>query len=275
MLQQIKNIASLIRSKIEPYGQDPVVGIVLGSGLGDLVNRIEVLSRVPYASIEGFPCSTVIGHAGEFIYGRLGGVVVLAMNGRVHHYEGYTMQQVVLPIRVMCQLGIKHLVVSNAAGGLNPEFQVGNIMIIDDHINLIPNPLIGPNYQELGTRFPAMTHAYDPLWREKATQIAHKQGLDIQHGVYAACTGPSYETPAESQYLRTIGADAVGMSTAPEVIVARHQGVSVFGLSLISNMTLGPNAGTASHQEVFTAAQNATTAISNLVETLIKEMVGR
>lgn len=274
MLQQIKNIASLIRNKLSiAQGQEPVLGIILGSGLGDLVERIEVLGRVSYADIEGFPRSTVVGHAGEFIYGRLGSVMVLAMNGRVHYYEGYAMEQVVLPVRVMCSLGISHLVVSNAAGGLNESFDVGDIMIIDDHINLLPNPLIGPNFEEFGTRFPAMTDAYNATWRAKAAEIGATKGLNIKHGVYVASSGPSYETPAESRYLRLIGADAMGMSTVPEVIVARHHGVEVFGLSLISNMGLGPKAGAASHEEVFMAAKQASAAISDLVESLIKEMI--
>lgn len=276
MLQQIKNIASLIRNKLSiARGQEPELGIILGSGLGDLVERIEVLGRVSYADIEGFPQSTVVGHAGEFIYGRLGSVMVLAMNGRVHYYEGYAMEQVVLPVRVMCSLGISHLVASNAAGGLNESFDVGDIMIIDDHINLLPNPLIGPNFEEFGTRFPAMTDAYNAAWRAKAAEIGATKGLNIKHGVYVASSGPSYETPAESRYLRLIGADAMGMSTVPEVIVARHHGVEVFGLSLISNMGLGSKAGAASHEEVFMAAKRASAAISDLVESLIKEMIKR
>lgn len=276
MSQRIKNITSLIRNKLsinEAAGQGPVLGIVLGSGLGDLVGRIEILSRVSYNDIEGFPRSTIVGHAGEFIYGELGGISVIAMNGRVHYYEGYSMEEVVLPIRVMCQLGIKHLVVSNAAGGINKSFDVGDIMVIDDHINLMPNPLIGANDAQLGVRFPAMVDAYNSDWRAKAMEIGRVNGMNIKSGVYVASSGPSYETPAESRYLRLIGADAMGMSTVPEVIVARHQGVEVFGLSLISNMGLGPKAGAASHEEVFMAAQQATGAISLLVESLVKEMI--
>lgn len=274
MLQRIKNIASLIRNKLSiAPSREPVLGIILGSGLGGLVDRIEVLGRVSYSDIEGFPQSTVKGHAGEFIYGCLGGVTVLAMNGRVHYYEGYTMEQVVLPVRLMCDLGIRYLVVSNAAGGLNESFDVGDIMVIDDHINLLPNPLIGPNDEALGVRFPAMVDAYNPTWRTKAIEIGRAKGLNIKHGVYVASSGPSYETPAESRYLRLIGADAMGMSTVPEVIVARHEGVEVFGLSLITNMGLGSKAGAASHEEVFAAAQRAGDAISDLVESLVREMI--
>lgn len=274
MLQRIKNIASLIRNKLSiAPSREPVLGIILGSGLGGLVDRIEVLGRVSYSDIEGFPQSTVKGHAGEFIYGCLGGVTVLAMNGRVHYYEGYTMEQVVLPVRLMCDLGIRYLVVSNAAGGLNESFDVGDIMVIDDHINLLPNPLIGPNDEALGVRFPAMVDAYNSAWRTKAIEIGRAKGLNIKHGVYVASSGPSYETPAESRYLRLIGADAMGMSTVPEVIVARHEGVEVFGLSLITNMGLGSKAGAASHEEVFAAAQRAGDAISDLVESLVREMI--
>lgn len=274
MLQRIKNIASLIRNKLSiAPSREPVLGIILGSGLGGLVDRIEVLGRVSYGDIEGFPQSTVKGHAGEFIYGCLGGVTVLAMNGRVHYYEGYTMEQVVLPVRLMCDLGIRYLVVSNAAGGLNESFDVGDIMVIDDHINLLPNPLIGPNDEALGVRFPAMVDAYNSAWRTKAIEIGRAKGLNIKHGVYVASSGPSYETPAESRYLRLIGADAMGMSTVPEVIVARHEGVEVFGLSLITNMGLGSKAGAASHEEVFAAAQRAGDAISDLVESLVREMI--
>lgn len=267
MLERIINIASHIRCRLN-IDVEPEVGIVLGSGLGELVNRIEVIGTLEYSEIPEFPISTVKGHNGRFAYGTLSDKRVLAMQGRVHYYEGYPMCQVVLPVRVMCRLGIKLLIVSNAAGGVNPKFKVGDIMIINDHINLLPNPLIGPNIDELGTRFPEMTTAYD----KHLIQLAHRLQPGLQEGVYLSSTGPTFETPAEYKYFHTIGADACGMSTTPEVIIARHEGVRVFGMSLISNIGLGENSGKATHDEVFEAASKATPKMSVLVEKIIKEL---
>ena len=216
-------------------GHKPMVGIVLGSGLGKLAEKIEDKIVIPYKEIPGFPVSTAIGHKGNFIAGYLGGKPVIAMQGRFHFYEGYTMELVTLPIRVMKVLGIQYLFVSNAAGGVNFDFKVGDLMVITDHISHLPNPLIGPNMPEFGPRFPDMTRPYDLDLRKKAFEIAADLGITLKQGVYFAGTGPSYETPAEYKYFRLIGGDAVGMSTIPEVIVARHSDIPVFGMSVITN----------------------------------------
>lgn len=230
---RIQEAAGYIRSIIGD--SEPLAGIVLGSGLGKLADKIENKVIVPYGNIPHFPISTAVGHKGNFIAGELGGKRVVAMQGRFHYYEGYSMEYVTLPIRVMKMLGIKYLFVSNAAGGVNYGFKVGDLMIIRDHINLLPNPLIGPNMEEFGPRFPDMTRPYEPSLIARAEELAAKCGLDIKKGVYLAGTGPSYETPAEYRYFRNIGADAVGMSTVPEVIVARHSSIPVFGISVITN----------------------------------------
>ena len=230
---RIEGAARHISSRLE--GRVPQVGIVLGSGLGKLADTIEDATVIPYRDIPGFPVSTAIGHKGNFIVGTLGGKTVLAMQGRFHFYVGYGMDLVTLPIRVMSRLGIKYLFVSNAAGGANPDFNVGDLMVIKDHINLMPNPLIGPNLDDFGPRFPDMTAPYDLGLIAKAEEIAASMGISLRKGVYLASTGPSYETPAEVRYFRSIGADAVGMSTVPEVIVARHCGIPVFGMSVITN----------------------------------------
>ena len=233
-LETIHAAAGHLRARLA--GREPVVGIVLGSGLGKLAEKIEDPLVISYREIPGFAVSTAIGHKGSFIVGTRGGKTVMAMQGRIHFYEGYGMDKVVLPIRVMIKLGIKYLFVSNAAGGTNLAFRVGDLMLIRDHINLLPNPLIGPNLEEFGPRFPDMTRPYDPALIRKAKEIAHKEGISLQEGVYVACTGPCFETPAEYRYFRSIGADAVGMSTTPEVIVARHSGIPVFGMSVITDV---------------------------------------
>ncbi|MBO8455903.1 MAG: purine-nucleoside phosphorylase [Bacteroidetes bacterium] len=232
-IKRIMDAADFLRSRLG--GKEPAVGIVLGSGLGKLADKIEDRTVVPYKEIPGFPVSTAIGHKGNFIYGKLGGKNVLAMQGRFHYYEGYPMELVTLPIRVMKVLGIKYLFVSNAAGGVNFDFKVGDLMVIRDHINLLPNPLIGKNLDEFGPRFPDMTRPYDPKLIWAAEEVAAELGIALKKGVYLAGTGPSYETPAEYKYFRLIGADAVGMSTIPEVIVARHSSIPVFGMSVITN----------------------------------------
>ena len=232
-IETIGRLVSLVKSRIGD--RQPVLGIVLGSGLGSLANSIEDPVVIPYRELPEFPVSTAVGHKGNFIVGQLGGKTVIAMQGRIHYYEGYGMDQVVLPIRVMIGVGIKTLIVSNAAGGTNLAYHVGDLMIIRDHINLLPNPLIGPNFDEYGPRFPDMTRPYDPTLIRLAVQVGDKLGIKLHRGVYVGGTGPSYETPAEYKYFRTIGGDAVGMSTIPEVIVARHAGVPVFGISVITN----------------------------------------
>ena len=233
-LETINAAAAYVRKQIGEL--KPTVGVVLGSGLGKLANQIENPIEIPYRDIPGFPVSTAIGHKGSFIVGSLSGKTVIAMQGRIHYYEGYEMTQVTLPIRVMKVIGIQYLFVSNAAGGTNLSFRVGDLMIIKDHINLLPNPLIGPNLDDLGPRFPDMTRPYDPTLIRLAEKVARKEGIDIRKGVYVACTGPCYETPAEYRYFRAIGADAVGMSTTSEVIVARHSSIPVFGMSVITDV---------------------------------------
>ncbi|MCR4844936.1 MAG: purine-nucleoside phosphorylase [Bacteroidales bacterium] len=233
-LETIHLAADLVKSRLN--GRQPLVGIILGSGLGKLADQIEDPVVIPYKEIPGFPVSTAIGHKGNFIVGTLAGKTVIAMQGRIHFYEGYGMNMSVLPTRVMVCLGIKYLFVSNAAGGTNLAYKVGDLMIIKDHINLLPNPLIGPNLDEFGPRFPDMTRPYDPALIRQAVKIAAEEGISLQRGVYVAVTGPCYETPAEYRYFRGIGADAVGMSTTPEVIVARHSSIPCFGISVITDV---------------------------------------
>ena len=231
--ERIFKAADFVKERLD--GKVPVAGIVLGSGLGKLADKIENPIVIHYKDIPGFPVSTAIGHKGNFIAGELGGKFVIAMQGRLHYYEGYPMELVTLPIRVMKVLGISYLFVSNAAGGINFDFRVGDLMIIKDHINMLPNPLIGPNLDDFGPRFPDMTHPYDAKLIAKAKEIAAAEGIELREGVYISGTGPSYETPAEWHFFRTIGADAAGMSTVPEVIVARHSEIPVFGMSVITN----------------------------------------
>ena len=231
--ESIRKAAEYVAARLD--GKRPLAGIVLGSGLGKLADRIENPVVIPYSEIPGVPVSTAIGHKGNLIGGELGGKYVVAMQGRFHYYEGYPMDLVTLPVRVMKLLGIGYLFVSNAAGGVNFDYRIGDLMIIRDHINLLPNPLIGKNMDEFGPRFPDMTRPYDLQLIRRAELIASELNLVLRKGVYLAGTGPSYETPSEYRYFRLIGADAVGMSTIPEVIVARHCGIPVFGMSVITN----------------------------------------
>lgn len=232
-IETINGITARLKERIE--GRQPELGIVLGSGLGSLAESIENPIVVPYRELPGFPVSTATGHKGNFIVGTLGGKMVIAMQGRIHYYEGYGMDKVVLPIRVMIGCGIKRLFVSNAAGGTNLAFHVGDLMIIRDHINLLPNPLIGPNFDDFGPRFPDMTRPYDLKLIALAKKLAAQMNIPLKEGVYYGGTGPTYETPSEYKYIRIIGGDATGMSTIPEVIVARHADVPVFGMSVITN----------------------------------------
>ena len=229
----INDIASHVKDRIA--SRKPELGIVLGSGLGRLADAIEDPITIPYRLLPNFPISTAVGHKGNFIIGQLGGKTVIAMQGRIHYYEGYGMDKVVLPIRVMMAVGIKTLIVSNAAGGVGFHLHLGDLMIIKDHINLLPNPLIGPNFDQFGPRFPDMTRPYDPKLIKLAKEIGQELGIELKEGVYVGGTGPSYETPAEYKFFRIIGGDAVGMSTIPEVIVARHANIPVFGISVITN----------------------------------------
>lgn len=219
------------------FNEQPAVGIVLGTGLGGLVKEMDVKCTLEYKDIPNFPVSTVESHSGKLIFGKLGGKTVVAMQGRFHFYEGYSLEQVTFPIRVMKMLGVKRLLVSNASGGVNPDFEVGEIMFVNDHINLFPsNPLIGKNMDELGPRFPDMSEPYDKKMLKLAHEIARENNIKVAEGVYAGLTGPSLETPAEYKYIRTIGADTVGMSTVPEVIVARHMDIPVFAVSIITDL---------------------------------------
>lgn len=217
-------------------GRKPVAGIILGSGLGQLADFIEDAVVIPYVSVPGFPAATAIGHKGNFICGNLGGKCVLAMQGRYHFYEGYPMDTVVLPVRVMIKLGVRFLFVSNAVGAMNKSYSIGDLMLIRDHINLLPNPLIGPNLDEFGTRFPDMTCAYDLELQDRMMAIAKSQGVELRRGIYVSCSGPTYETPSEYAFYKSMGADTVGMSVTPEVIVARHAGIHVLGMSVITDI---------------------------------------
>ena len=268
MSDQIQNTASLILERTD--GFKPEIGIVLGSGLGALAETIDIKSEIEYKEIPDFPISTVEGHKGRFVFGQLGGKQVVAMQGRFHYYEGYSIQQVVFPIRVMKLLGIEKLFVSNAAGGLNPDFKRGDLMTITDHINLLPNPLVGRNHDELGPRFPDMNEAYDPAIRALADRIAMNKGIKLQHGVYVGSSGPSYETPAEYRYFRIIGGDATGMSTTPEVIAANHMGIRVFGISVITNV--GLSAEKPSHEEVQQESAKASQRMTTLITEMIKQL---
>ncbi len=216
-------------------GRKPQVGIILGSGLGRLATAVENPLIIPYKTIPGFPVSTAVGHKGNFIIGTLGGKEVIMMQGRIHYYEGYSMDDVTLPTRVMKVVGIKYLFVSNAAGGVNYDYKIGDLVILKDHINLQPNPLIGPNMDDFGPRFPDMTRPYDPDLIAKAEKIAADMGVKVHKGVYFGGTGPTYETPSEYKYIRIIGGDVTGMSTIPEVITARHSDIPVFGMSVVTN----------------------------------------
>ncbi|MGM9759482.1 MAG: purine nucleoside phosphorylase I, inosine and guanosine-specific [Parabacteroides sp.] len=251
----------------------PETAIILGSGLGALAEQIESPGIIPYKEIPNFVKSTVAGHKGNLIAGTLGGKPVLAMQGRFHYYEGYTMEQVTFPVRIMHLLGIKNLLVSNAAGGINTSFKVGDLMIIRDHINMMPNPLIGPNKEQFGTRFPDMTRAYDRELIRLMETIAAEKEIPLKKGVYVGLTGPSFETPAEYAFYGKVGGDAIGMSTVPEVIVARHCGMRVFGMSVISNEGYHfaddfVNDGA----DVIAAANRATHTMTDLFTTLVSRM---
>ena len=271
-LERIYRAADCLRDLLGE--RQPEIGIVLGSGLGKLADQIIDPLVIPYKDIPGFPVSTAIGHKGNFIVGKLGGKSVIAMQGRIHYYEGYGMDLVVLPIRVMISVGIRKLFVSNAAGGVNYDLHVGDLMIIKDHINLLPNPLIGPNLDRLGPRFPDMTRPYDPTLINLAETVAAGQGIVLKKGVYVGGTGPSYETPAEYKYFRLIGGDAVGMSTVPEVIAARHAGVPVFGISVITNEAHDDYAEDYVNdgQDVVVAADAAADRMTSIIREMIEKL---
>jgi purine-nucleoside phosphorylase len=262
----LKKIAEYISSKTK---KTPEFGVVLGSGLGSWADSFENAITVDYSELEGFPRSTVQGHAGRFILGEKFGKTIIAMQGRFHFYEGYTLQQVVMPIRVMKLLGVKRLLLTNASGGIN--FPAGTLMLVKDHINLIGNnPLIGPNLDSFGERFPDMSRLYTPYIREKISEQAHADGIDIKEGIYMMATGPSYETPAEIRTFRTLGADAVAMSLVPEAIAAGHCGMEVCGICCITNAAAGViENSTLTHQEVFETAERTKTQFQKVADLFI------
>lgn len=270
MLEKIKESVAFIQSKTSIK---PSIGIILGTGLGGLVKEINVIDTISYEEIPNFPVSTVESHSGKLIFGELGGKKVVAMQGRFHYYEGYSLQQVTFPVRVMKLLGIERLFVSNASGGVNPEFEVGEIMIQDDHINLFPgNPLIGKNIDELGPRFPDMSDPYDPTMIALAMQIASENNIKVSVGTYAGLTGPTLETPAEYRYVRNIGADAVGMSTVPEVIVARHMEIPCFAISIITDLGVPGKIQKVSVQDVIEVASRQEPKMTLIMRELISRI---
>ncbi|SDJ66297.1 purine-nucleoside phosphorylase [Sediminibacillus albus] len=268
--KQIQESAAFIQSKLQA---EPEIGLILGSGLGVLADEIENPVAISYKDIPHFPESTVSGHKGQLVAGQLEGKQVIAMQGRFHFYEGYSMEQVTFPVRVMKKLGISRLFVTNAAGGINENFQPGNLMLINDHINNMgTNPLIGPNEEELGPRFPDMSQAYNKELLKHAKQCADTLDLSIQQGVYVGNTGPTYETGAEIRMLRTLGGDAVGMSTVPEVIVASHMGIQVLGISCISNMAAGILDQPLSHDEVIETTERVRQDFLSFVKEIVKTL---
>ena len=270
MLQQIQETKDFIdsKSKIKPK-----VGIVLGTGLGNLSSEIKVEISIPYSTIPNFPISTVEGHQGQLIFGTLNNTSIVAMQGRFHYYEGYTLKECTFPIRVMHALGIENLLISNASGGVNPLFEIGDIMLVNDHINLLPgNPLRGKNIDELGPRFPDMSEPYSKKLNQLISKIASKNNIKLQHGVYAALSGPTFETPAEYKMIYTLGADAVGMSTVPEVIIANHMSLPCIALSIISDLGVAGKIVEISHKEVQEVAQKVEPKMTFIIKELLNEL---
>ncbi len=270
MLENIQQTAAYLKGRI---GEIPNTAIILGTGLGELVHEIEDKNEIPYTDIPHFPVSTVEGHSGKLIIGTLGGKKVLAMQGRFHYYEGYDMKQVTFPIRVFKALGIDYLFVSNAAGGMNPSFDIGDIMLIEDHINMFPeHPLHGKNHNELGTRFPDMSEAYSKELRLMAMEIAREKNIKLQHGVYVGVSGPTFETPAEYNFFRVIGGDAVGLSTVPEVIVANHAKMKVLAFSIITDLGVIGKIVEVSHEDVQEAAKIAQPKMAEIMRAIIQKI---
>jgi purine-nucleoside phosphorylase len=270
MYKQIQETVAAIRAR---YKERPTLGLILGSGLGPYADTFEQRTAIPFEDLPHFPHSTVIGHSGNLVLGRAEGVPVAAMQGRVHFYEGYSMQEVVYPVRVLGALGIRQLIVTNAAGGVNVAFRPGDLMLITDHINLMgTNPLIGPNIRELGDRFPDMSDPYNLTLRERALKAAEKSNTRLREGVYLGLSGPSYETPAEIRMLRTLGADAVGMSTVPEVIVSNHMGIRVLGISCITNMAAGILPQKLTHQEVMDTTERVKDQFVSLLRNIVPSL---
>jgi purine-nucleoside phosphorylase len=270
MLEKFKEAHDYIKSQTSV---EPSIGIILGTGLGGLVNEIEIIDEIEYKNIPHFPLSTVQSHSGKLIFGKLGGKQVVAMQGRFHFYEGYTMKEVTFPVRVMKFLGIERLFVSNASGGVNPDFEIGDVMIQTDHINLFPaHPLIGKNFDELGPRFPDMSQPYDHKMIALAKEIAAESNIKVQTGTYAGLTGPTLETPAEYGYVRAIGADTVGMSTVPEVIVARHMSIPCFAISIITDLGVPGKIQEVSVEDVIAVAGKAEPSMTIIMRELISRV---
>ena len=268
LLEKIKETTNYIKNQVENF--EPDYGVILGSGLGGFTGEMKIKFELPYTLIPNFPVSTVKGHGGKLIFGFLGDKKVVAMSGRFHFYEGYTMQQVAFPIRVMKFIGIKKLFISNASGGLNPAQQIGDLMIIKDHISLLPtNPLLGKNDDELGARFPDMSEPYDKSLIERGLAIAAQNKIRCAKGVYVGVTGPCFESPAEYKYMHIIGGDAVGMSTVPEVIVARHMLLPVFAIAVITDLGVTDTPVKITHEEVIAAANAAESKMSLIIKELI------
>lgn len=270
MLKKIEETADFVKKQVSNI---PKVAIILGTGLGELVHEITDKKEIPYETIPNFPVSTVEGHSGKLIFGKLAGKDVLAMQGRFHYYEGYNMKEVTFPVRVFQALGIKYLFVSNASGGLNGSFDIGDIMLITDHINHFPeHPLHGKNDERLGIRFPDMSEAYDKELQKMALEIAHKNNIKLQHGVYVGTTGPTFETPAEYNYFKIIGGDAVGMSTVPEVIVANHAKMKVLAFSIISDLGVLGKIVEVTHEDVQEAAKVAQPKMATIMKEIIQKI---
>ena len=268
MLKTINETTNFIKERLNTL---PDIGIILGTGLGGLVNEIKIEHSILYKDIPNFPVSTVEGHSGRLIFGELGGKYVVSMQGRFHFYEGYSMEKVTFPVRVMKSLGINNLIVSNASGGVNPDYEIGDIMVISDHINLIPNPLIGRNIDTLGPRFPDMSEPYCSKMIKMVDSIAKFNNIKIQKGVYVAVTGPTLETPAEYFYFRKIGGDTVGMSTVPEVIIARHMNIPCFAISVITDLGVPGKIKKVTHEDV----QNVAEVTEPKLTLLIKELISK
>ena len=271
LLQRLDAAAALLRSRTPLR---PAIGAILGSGLGAFADSLSEAVSIPYSEIPHFPTSTVVGHGGALVIGRCGGVPLAVMKGRVHFYEGYTLEQVVFPARVLGRFGVKTLLVTNAAGAVNTAFAPGDLMVIEDHINMLGNPLLGPNEEALGERFIDMSEAYDRGLRDLAETAIRASGAHARRGVYLALTGPSFETPAEIRMFRTLGADAVGMSTVPEVIAVRHMGVRVVGLSCITNMAAGVLDQKLDHREVLETGERVKTALIDVIGRIVAGAAG-
>jgi purine-nucleoside phosphorylase len=268
LVDRLEEAAALVRGRTSLR---PAIGVVLGSGLGAFADALEEAVAVPFAEIPHFPASTVVGHTGALAVGRSRGVPVAVMKGRVHFYEGYGLDQVVFPVRVLGRLGVKTLVLTNAAGAINPAFAPGELMVIEDHVNLLGNPLLGPNEEALGPRFPDMSEVYDRGLRDVAEAACRASSVRCHRGVYVSLTGPSYETPAEIRMFRTMGADAVGMSTAPEAIAARHMGMRVAGLSCLTNMAAGVTERKLDHREVLETGERVKAGLLEVLARIVTE----